>query len=205
MAKSRRKRSTRSKKKGRSKGGTYLFLLLFLLAGCVVFWQRGAMVTGLQLHLAGGGETAALIGDMGDLARAEKRLSGRVRVQGIPDYESRFRFPSRDGLLTCFRMTGFEDRLFVCTDKPLKVPDGIEDVIKKRAYIGFMEPLHRSRFRETLNRGFQREHGIRPALEARLVLAGGMPGPSLLKTVLLAGCALLCFFFLLKLIQSLKA
>ncbi len=205
MAGSRKKRSTRSKRKGRSGGGKFLVLLLFLLTGSLVFWQGGALVTGLQVHLTKGRQTEAVIGDMSGLARAEKRLSGRVKVRGIPDYESRLRFPSRDGLLTCFRMTGFENRLFVCTDEPLKEPEGIEDVIRKRSFTGFMEPLGRSRFRETLNRGFQREYGFHPASGARLVLSGTMPGPSLLMTVLLAGCALLCFFFLLKFIQSLRA
>jgi hypothetical protein len=99
-------------------------------------------------------------------------------------------------------MTGFENRLFICTGKRLKDPGGIEDIIRARVFSGRMEQLDRSRYREIVKRGFSREHKIQPGPQARLVLEGEAGGPSPFETALPAGCLLLCFFFLLWLIQS---
>jgi len=174
-----------------------------VLSGCAVFWQRQALVAGIESRVLGKDAPAGfVIRDADDLSRARWRLSGRVEVVGIPDYESRVRFPTDHALVTCFRMTRSDGRLFVCTDKPPKAPEAIEDVIEARAFTGFMAPLEKSRYRDVLTRALQREHGLRPGPGAQLVLAGGLAGPSLAETALPAACVLLCLFFLLKFIRA---
>jgi len=203
-AKKRKKRKTRSSKKRGTWGRRLLLLCLFLLAAGVVFWQRGDLWTGLRVHARPWG-TEVEIGDVNGLARSEKRSPGVVKVRGIPDYESRLRLLSGNGRINCFRMVGFENRLFVCSDRPLEEPEGIEDVLRERRFTGFLEPLSASRFREPLRQGFLKERGIRPAAGAQLLREGSLVGPSLLKTLLLAACVLLCIFFLFRFILSFKA
>jgi len=207
MAARGKKRSARSRGKGRSAGRALLWLVLLVVAGWGAFWQREALWTGLQARLYGGGDAPAglVIRGAGDLPRAGKRFARPVKVLGIPDYQSRVRLPSGHGVLTCFRMTGCDNRLYVCTDKGLRAPEAVRDVIEKRSFTGFMGPLERSRFREPLTRGLQREHGLRPAAGAHLVLAGGIPGPSVPDMLFPAACLLLCAFFLLKFVRSLTA
>ncbi len=203
MAGRRKKKKTKSKKKGRGIGRKILFLLLFLVCGGAVLWQRAELVTGVQVHFFGG-EGVAQIGNLTDLDRTGTLFSPLAQITGIPDYKSRFRFPSRDSFFTCFRMTGFEDRLFVCTENELKEPEGIEDVIRKRSFTGRMEPLKKSGFQDTLIRGFSRAHGIRPAPDAILVSEGRARIPSLLETAGLTVCLLLCFFFLFGFIKAMR-
>jgi hypothetical protein len=201
MAKRRKKRSAPSRKKRRGVGGKLLLLLLVFLTGGVVFWQRQILLTGVQVYLLGG-QAVHEIRNPNDLSKTGSDGPCMVRVQGIPDYESRVRFPSGNGFLTCFRMTGFENLLFVCTGKGLKDPGRIEEIIRSRVFAGRMERLDKSRYREIVNRGFSREHKIQPGPQARLVLEGEGRGPTLAEAAFPAGCVLLCFFFLLWLIQS---
>ena len=203
MAWSRRKKSKTGSRKKKPKGRWLLFLVLCLFSACVVLWQWEDFAAGLRMHLLPlrGVEEIA---DVNALDRVGQGSAAVVRVQGIPDYEGRLRVHSGKGVLTCFRMVGFGNRLFVCTDGGLKNPEEVEEVLQGLSLTGSLHPLEGSRFQDALERGLLGERGIRPAAGAWLLLAGSLQGPSLRKAVLLLICALLCIFFLTRFILSLR-
>jgi len=204
MAGSRKRNSgARRKKRAAGTGGRILLLLLVLVFGGVVFWQRAPLVTGIQVHVLGG-RGVQPIRAVADLDRARGIFSPLVNVTGIPDYEHRLRFPAREGTLTCFRMIGFETRLFVCSEGDLKMPEAIQDVLRERSFSGRLEDLKHSRFGEPLTRGFARTYKIHPASDAGVVRVGRLQAPSLAWTLALAGCLMLCFFFLLLFIKTFR-
>ena len=203
MAWKKQRKKARTSKKRPAGGRWFLFLALFLVAAGLLYWQRGDLVSGLRVHgqsLMGTPEIA----DVAALTLAAELSPGVARVQGIPDYEGRVRVHSGQGMLTCFRMVGFENRIFVCTDGRLQEPEEVEDVLRELHFSGYLQSLAGSRLEEALTRQFVRERGIRPAPGAWILLTGGMEGPSLLKTVLLIGCLLLCILLLIGFIVSLR-
>lgn len=199
MARKRKKQKKAAPKK-KSTVRKIVLLLLFIGTAAVVYMQRTELVTGIQGHLFGK-EHTSVIKELRDIPSLKGFSSHTVRVLGIPDYGNIIRFPFRDKILTCFRMTDFGNRLFVCTEKGLKQPDEIGEVLTQRSVQGRLTALGKSRIRDTLKRGFQRSHRILPANDACLLFEDESSLPSVGKTLALFCCLFFCFFFLYRLIK----
>ena len=196
--KSTKKKKVRKKKK--KKGSKIVFFLLFVLTALLIYVQRDDLVAGIQGHFLGN-ERMSVIKELKDIPSPGGLVSQTASIVGIPDYGHTVRFPYREKILTCFRMTDFGNRLFVCTEKGLKQPEEIGDVLTQHSVQGKLTLLKKSRVQDTLSRGFQRSHRIFPADDACLLFEGESSLPSFAKTLVLCLCLIFCCFFLFRFIK----
>ncbi len=177
------------------------YFLLFLAAASVVPLQGEEFLAGVKGHLLGM-DDRFVVRDVSSLPTRCDSFAKTVEITGIPDYGSMIRFPSREGILTCFRMTGFENRLFVSTTGSMTTPEEISKLLLPRSMEGRLVSLKKSKLAEPLIRGFRRSHRIQPHEQAFVLLEGESPIPSRGKTLLLSSCLLLCVFFLYRTIKG---
>ena len=175
--------------------------MLFLVAAGVVFWGRHELLWGVKGHLL----------DEVDFYRIERQSDlpppGEARVRpaevvGIPDYKNAPRLPSQGKTLTCFRMVDFGNRLAVCTDRGLKRPEAIDEIIKERTIQGRLERLKDSPLDGSLRRIFVRTGGIRLAEDGFLLYEDRKPLPSPFKLGVLGFSLILCCFSAYRLIKQ---
>jgi hypothetical protein len=193
---SKRKKGGKGPARGvsRSLGARAIFLLFFAIGAFVVYTHRAELLAGIEGHLLGSGK-ARVAASLEDLRSEGKRASANVRVKGIPDYASIVRLPVAGKMLTCFRMTGFQSRLLVCTPGSVKEPAEIADILRERAYEGKLTSLGEADAGAAIRRTLEKAQGIQVPADGWLVLDGESSLPSLGKTLALAGCAVLSFFF----------
>lgn len=178
-----------------------VLLLLFSACALVVYFEKADLYTGIRGRLPGQDRTE-VVQKSADLPAAGAPVTSAVKAVGIPDYDHTVRFPdSRGDLLTCFRMTGFNNRLLVCTGKSLKKPEEIAEIIAARSFQGRLAPLGEHPMQETIRRSFEKTHRVRFPAGGWVLMEGSPHLPSLGKTLALSACAMLSIFFLIRIIQ----
>ena len=165
MKKSRKSKKRSGKKKSGSRFGKLLLLFLFFLTAAVVYRERADLVGGVKTHLLRQSDPL-VVKNIGDLPVVKGPDMQAVKTVGIPDYKNSYRFPFQQDMLTCYRMLGFENRMFVCTGEELKPPEEIDEIIRPRAVKGRLVRLDRSPLETPLRRGLKRTHRIVPADDA---------------------------------------
>lgn len=190
-------KARKNKKKSR---GRLIPFLLFLVAAGLVFCGRHELLWGVKGYLL----------DEIDFYRIESQsdlppsVGARVRpaeVAGIPDYKNAPRFPNEGRTLTCYRMVNFGNRLCVCTEKGLKSPKAIDEIIKVRTLRGRLESLTKSRMNDSLRSLFLKSGGIHLAEDAFLLYEDPTPLPSKVKVGFLFFCVILCCLSAYRLIK----
>ena len=189
------------RKKKKTARQRFSSLVLFFLAG-VVFWGREDLLWGLKGYLLD--ETDYLrIRSESDLP-AQSGVRGQpAEISGIPDYKNVVRFPYDGKTLTCYRMVGFRNRLIVCSDRGLKRPEAIDEIIKERTIRGSLETLSKSPLEDRLRKDLNEPGaGIRVRDDAFLLSEGKAPLPSPVTLGVLIFCMIACCFFAYRLIKG---
>jgi len=187
-------------KKKKAPGRRFVYFLLFLVAGGVVFYARHEFLWGLKGYLLH--EIDFLrVESQSDLPPRSGAHPRPAEVVGIPDYKNALRLPYKQQILTCYRMVDFGNRLCVCTSNGLSTPKAIDEIIKERAVRGRLEGLKRSPLEERLRRIFVKAGGIRWGEDAFLLAEDRWPMPSVVKVCFLSFCLILCCFFAYRVIK----
>ncbi len=190
----------KKKKTAKTPRSRFVWLLVLLLSAVVVFWARHELLWAVKGHLLGRIDFHP-IENQSDLPPLDETRARPAEVVGIPDYKHSLRFPHEDGILTCYRMVDFGNRLIVCSEKGLKKPDDIRDIIQNRSITGRLESLRKSGLDQPLRRLFQKEGNIKLQADAFLLREDRFPVPPPVRLGILAFCLILCCFSAYKLIQ----
>jgi hypothetical protein len=191
----------RSRKKRNGTGrGKVVALILFVIGGGALFWGRHELMWGLKGYVVGKIDFLEVEDEEGLPAPSEVQVRP-TEAMGIPDYKNPIRFPYEGKTLTCYRMVGFRDRLVVCSDKGLKRPEAIGEIIKERSIRGRLERLNKSQMNDSLRRIFLKASSIRLAEDAFLLYEDPAPLPSKVKVGFLAFCVVVCCFSAYRLIK----
>jgi len=191
-------KSKKIKKKPRRR--RFVFLLLFIVAAGIVLWGRHELLWGLKGYVLDEIDFYR-IESQSDLPPSAKARVRPAEVLGIPDYKNAPRFPYAGKPLSCYRMVDFGNRLVVCSDKGLKRPEAIDEIIKERTIRGRLERLKKSQMNDSLRRIFLNASSIRLAEDAFLLYEDPRPLPSRVKVGFFAFCVLICCFSVYRLIK----
>ena len=190
----------RDRKKRRTSYRRIVSFALFLVTAAVLFVGRHEVLWGIQGYLLDHIDFFRIESEA-DLVRLSGTRGHPAEVVGIPDYKNMVRFPYEKKILTCYRMVGFENRLFVCKWNGLARPKAIDEIIQNRTVRGKLGGLNRSPLEDRLRRVFLRAGNIGVAEDAFLLLEDRRPLPSVLEVGFLSLCLILCCFFAYRVIK----
>ena len=176
------------------------FLILFIISAIVVYIQKDELIYGIEGYITGKGNLIE-VRKVSDLKLPERSGIGMAKIMGIPDYASTCPVLDGDQAYTCFRMIDFSNRLAICSQKGLKAPEGIDEVIKPRILKGRLVKLQRMAFDKDLRRCLKRSSNISLSRNTLVLLEGQSSLPSIEKLAILGGCLLLSCFSLYRVIK----